>query len=103
MPKNCPLGKIEEHACWGCAFEFGNSCIYNEMMEERKEEEKRRAREASQLKITIERIDDEEMKKFPYYWMISRGGANCGHGWSATEVEALQDACEYLKETGKVK
>ena len=103
MPKNCPLGKIESHACWECCFNFGNSCIYNEIMEERKEEEKRKAREASQLKITIERIEDEEMKKFPYFWMISRGGANHGHGWSATEAEALQDAYEYLQEKEEVK
>lgn len=103
MPKNCPLGKIESHACWGCCFNFGNTCIYNEIVEERKEEEKRKAREASQLKITIERIEDEEMKKFPYFWMISRGGANCGHGWSATEAEALQFAYEYYKATEEVR
>ena len=66
-------------------------------MPKRREEEKREAREASQLKITIERIDDEEMKKFPYFWMISRGGANCGHGWSATEARALQDVFEYVR------
>ena len=40
---------------------------------------------------------DEEMKQFPYFWMISRGGTNCGHGWSATEARALQDAFEYVR------
>ena len=37
MPKNCPLGKLDSHACWGCFYEFGNSCIYHEMQEEAKE------------------------------------------------------------------
>ena len=49
MPKNCPIGKLESHACWGCFYDFGNACIYNEMQEE-KEEAKKILAEQNQIK-----------------------------------------------------
>ena len=37
MPKNCPLGKLDSHACWWCDYSFGNSCIYRQIQEEKSE------------------------------------------------------------------
>jgi hypothetical protein len=34
MPKNCPLGKEDSHACWECLYSCGNSCTYTEVKEE---------------------------------------------------------------------
>ena len=33
MPKNCPLGKLDSHACWECIYCFKDSCIHSEMQE----------------------------------------------------------------------
>ena len=27
MPKNCPLNKVDSHACWECPFKAGDSCL----------------------------------------------------------------------------
>ena len=48
------------------------------------------------ISIDIEYIEDEEVSKTPYFWMIQSNGCNCGHGWSATEVEAIKEAYDYF-------
>lgn len=40
MPKNCPMGKIESHACWDCIYYFGNSCTYTALEVIKNEHEK---------------------------------------------------------------
>ena len=45
--------------------------------------------------ININYIKDEEMKEFPYFWMISDGAHNLGHGWAVTEKEAVKAAHNY--------
>ena len=42
--------------------------------------------------ININYIEDDGMKDFPYFWMISKNGHNEGHGWATTEKEAFKDA-----------
>jgi hypothetical protein len=56
---------------------------------------------ANNLAININRIQDTEMKEFPYFWMISDGTCNFGHGWSATKKQAVKDAHNYYMATHK--
>ena len=51
--------------------------------------------------ININRIEDEEMKEFPYFWMIFDGTHNLGHGCSRTEKQAVKDAHNYYMATHK--
>ena len=46
--------------------------------------------------INIQYFEDKDMAKTPYFWMIEHNGYNCGHGWSATEIEAIKEAYEYF-------
>lgn len=41
MPKNCPLNKLDSHACWECIFNFGDSCIYKPKEESKEAPEPR--------------------------------------------------------------
>jgi hypothetical protein len=66
MPKNCPLGKLDSHACWGCFYEFGNSCIYNEMQEEAKENDKNKC-DTCALSHACDDYDEHHCKENNYY------------------------------------
>ena len=44
------------------------------------------------MTIHIDRIDDEEMKEWPFFWWIEINGVNKGFGWSKTEKEAVKAA-----------
>ena len=46
MPKNCPLNKLDSHACWECIFNFGDSCTYKP-----KEESKEVLKEKSKSQV----------------------------------------------------
>ena len=79
MPKNCPVGKIESHACWECLYNFGNICIYNEMQEEKEEANKILAEQkcskcfhykVCSLWTTID-LDSDESHKYCYNHFVS--------------------------------
>ena len=53
------------------------------------------------LIININYIEDDEVKEFPYFWMISDGTSNLGHGWSATKKQAVKDASNHYLLTHK--
>lgn len=46
MPKDCPLNKLDSHACWECIFNFGDSCTY-----EPKEESKETLKEEPESRV----------------------------------------------------
>lgn len=79
MPKNCPMGKTESHACWDCIYCYGNSCVYTALDVIKKEHEKETpAKKCSKCfhynvcsLWTTTDLDSDESHKYCYNHFIS--------------------------------